>query len=209
MAQLHPKWKRYLLTLGYWAVLEALAWLGCVAFPVPWLDFLPAAVLAVGGLWMLFVRWDLPGDASRFLQRGISLLLLAAAGWMILPAPFETRLPWQDCTDLAMAQAKKDRRPALIYFTADGCLLCRRMDHRVFFRQDVAAAAQGFAALKADMTYPNAPLARAVADLFNITAYPTVVFLGADGQERSDLRLLGFEDAPAFIRRLRSLSGKL
>ena len=41
----------------------------------------------------------------------------------------------------------------------------------------------------------------------DITVYPTVVFLDANGQERADLRLLGYENAPAFIRRLSSLSG--
>jgi len=200
-------WTRFLLTLGYWALLEGLAWLCSWSFPSRWTDLLPAGVLAVGGAWLCFDRFDLPGEGSLFLKRGVSLLMLVAAGWMVLPAPVETRLPWQACTDLALAQAKKDRRPALIYFSADGCLLCRRMDHRVFFRQDVADAAKGCVALKADMTYPNAPLARAAADQFNITVYPTVVFLDANGQERADLRLLGYENAPAFIRRLSSLSG--
>jgi hypothetical protein len=31
---------------------------------------------------------------------------------------------------------------------------------------------------------------------------PTIIFLDASGKERTDLRLLGFEDANAFLKRL-------
>ena len=42
----------------------------------------------------------------------------------------------------------------------------------------------------------------ALAERFGILGVPTVIFLDASGQEQKDLRLVGFEDADAFLKRI-------
>ena len=53
-------------------------------------------------------------------------------------------------------------------------------------------------AIFAPLIAPDNPLAQK----FAILGVPTVIFLDAAGQERKDLRLVGFEEADAFLKRL-------
>ena len=55
---------------------------------------------------------------------------------------------------------------------------------------------------KADMTKAAAAETMALAEKFAILGVPTVIFLDASGQERKDLRLVGFEEPDAFLKRL-------
>ena len=55
---------------------------------------------------------------------------------------------------------------------------------------------------KADMTKAAAAETVALADKFGILGVPTVIFLDASGQERTDLRLVGFEGPDEFLKRL-------
>ena len=55
---------------------------------------------------------------------------------------------------------------------------------------------------KADMTKAAAADTVALADRFGILGVPTVIFLDASGQERKDLRLVGFEGPDEFLKRL-------
>jgi thiol:disulfide interchange protein DsbD len=41
-----------------------------------------------------------------------------------------------------------------------------------------------------------------LSDKYAILGVPTIIFLDAAGKERPDLRLVGFEDADAFLKRL-------
>lgn len=43
---------------------------------------------------------------------------------------------------------------------------------------------------------------------FQVRGLPTVVFIGADGKEREDLRLTGFEPPEAFLKRVQALKGE-
>ena len=65
-------------------------------------------------------------------------------------------------------------------------------------------AAQGFVALKADLTDAHSLLAQRLAEQYQIEPLPVVVFLGSDGQERVELRLVGYERADQFIKRVRA-----
>ena len=55
---------------------------------------------------------------------------------------------------------------------------------------------------KADMTKLGSPETVALAERFGILGVPTVIFLDASGQEQKELRLVGFEDADAFLKRI-------
>ncbi len=45
------------------------------------------------------------------------------------------------------------------------------------------------------------------AQRFQVRSLPTVVFIGADGRERKELRLEGFEPPDAFLKRIQALKG--
>jgi len=66
----------------------------------------------------------------------------------------------------------------------------------------VRAALGGRALLKADMTKIASPESIALSERYAILGVPTVIFLDANGNERQDLRLVGFENADRFLERL-------
>ena len=55
--------------------------------------------------------------------------------------------------------------------------------------------------LRADLTQLT-PTNIALAEKFSIEAFPTIVFIGSDGKERLNLRLVGYENARFFTERL-------
>jgi len=52
------------------------------------------------------------------------------------------------------------------------------------------------------MTRSASPEVVALSDKYAILGVPTIIFLDAQGRERQDLRLVGFEDADSFLKRL-------
>lgn len=196
-------WGEYLLRLGYWLALAVLGWICGETFPTKWTGWLAGMVLGLGGGWMLwFERRALPGEGSLVLQRGLGLLMLAGASWLLLPDQGAGRLAWQTCTAEALAEAKREHRPVLVFFAVEGSSICGRLEQKVFASPIVNEAAQGYVTLKVDLTYPNAPLAKEAADRFQVTNAPTVVFLDGEGREQVDRRMVGYERARLFVKRL-------
>ena len=91
----------------------------------------------------------------------------------------------------------------MIDFTSKNCAPCLDLERKVFSNGRVAAAAEAFLPLRVDLTEMTAANA-ALAEKFNIEAFPTVVFIGGDGQERVNLRLVGYENARFFTERVQS-----
>jgi len=56
--------------------------------------------------------------------------------------------------------------------------------------------------LKADITSQVEEPVRALQRKYDIMGAPTIVFFGADGSERRELRLTGFEKPAPFLERM-------
>ena len=90
----------------------------------------------------------------------------------------------------------------MVNFFAAWCLPCIELDKKTFSDPRVKAALEKRALFKADMTKTSSPETQALAQKYAILGVPTLIFLDASGAERPDLRLVGFEDADAFLKRL-------
>lgn len=157
--------------------------------------FLPA-VLAVGALALLFVH-----GALRLGVRAAVAAIFVAAGLFFAPigrAAVEGPA-WAAYDPARIAAAQ---RPAVVDFSASWCLPCIELDKKTFSDPRVREALERRGLYKADMTKAAAAETVALADKFAILGVPTVIFLDASGQERKDLRLVGFEDPDAFLKRL-------
>jgi thiol:disulfide interchange protein DsbD len=101
----------------------------------------------------------------------------------------------------AELQAALDRnRPAVLYFTADWCDICKSLKRKTLTDPEVEDALDGIAALKVD--FDNS---EGLADRFKVQGPPTMVFLDGQGQERTELRFSGFKSAAEFIELLDQL----
>ena len=167
-------------------------------------DYAVPGILVLGALQIgLLDRTALPAGGGQMLKRGIALLMAAFAVWIGTNPGLEEKIPWQSYSDEVLAAARKGGRPVMIDFTSRNCAPCLEMERKVFTNRRVANAARDFLALRADLTDGGAA-AQVLAGKFSIEAFPTIVFIDADGKEHSNLRLVGYENATFFAERVES-----
>ena len=157
-------------------------------------------ILVLGALQIgLLDRTPLPSGDGKLLKRGLALAMLAFAFWLGTDTP--EKISWVTYSEEILEAARKGGRPVMIDFTSRNCAPCLEMKRAVFTSRRVAESAKEFLAVRADLTDGSAA-AQALAEKFGIEAFPTIVFIGADGKERRNLRLVGFENATFFAERV-------
>jgi thioredoxin:protein disulfide reductase len=168
------------------------------------IGYVVPGILLLGALHIgLFERTPLPAGDGRMLKRGVALLLVTFGVWSAVKLEPETKIPWQPYSDELIEAARRGGRPVVIDFTSRNCAPCLEMERAVFSNRRVTEAAKAFLPLRADLTDVN-PTTVAIAEKFHIEVFPTIVFIGADGKERVNLRLEGFENARFFAERVES-----
>jgi thiol:disulfide interchange protein DsbD len=108
--------------------------------------------------------------------------------------------------DGALAAAKSAGRPVMLDFYADWCTSCIEMERYTFTSPGVRDALAGTVLLQADVT-ANDEADRALLARFGIFGPPTIVFFGADGEQRHAYRVVGFQDADRFAAHVRQALG--
>jgi thiol:disulfide interchange protein DsbD len=196
-------WQKFALKVAAWIVAAlAVHFLTTIFLGGP-PDYVVPGTLLFGALQIgLLDRTPLPAG-GQMLKRGVALLLIAFAFWTGTNPGLEEKISWQAYSDEALAAARKGGRPVMIDFTSRNCGPCQEMERKVFTNRRVASAAKDFLPLRADLTNGDAT-AQALAGKFSIEAFPTIVFIGADGKERLNLRLVGYENAAFFAERVES-----
>ncbi|TFG98165.1 MAG: thiol:disulfide interchange protein, partial [Calditrichales bacterium] len=87
-------------------------------------------------------------------------------------------------------------------FYADWCIPCKELDKFTFSDERVIAESKKFVTLKADLTKFQSEETNALRTKFEIKGVPTIIFLDKQGVELKSLRLVGFEEAEEFLKRL-------
>jgi thiol:disulfide interchange protein DsbD len=178
----------------------------------------PALILA----WLLWSQtrghsaatWGLRAAGVMAGLYGVVLTAGSALGGTdpLAPIPaFATRaheLPFRSIKSVAdldreIAQAKVQGRGVMVDFSADWCTSCREMERYTFTDAAVQAALNTTVLLRANVTQNDAD-DQALLKRFGIFGPPTIAFYGADGQERSQYRVVGYMKAQAFASRTRA-----
>jgi len=173
-----------------WVLLAMAAYFLRSVLPQPFGRWILPAVLVVGAIAILVTRLGLKWPVKA----GAAAVLVAIAIFFV---PRELQ-GWQPYAPAAVGAG----RPAVIDFAAEWCLPCLELEKKTFSDPRVREALARRTLLKADMTKIASPESIALSERYGILGVPTVIFLDANGKERQDLRLVGFENADRFLERL-------
>ncbi|WP_095148283.1 protein-disulfide reductase DsbD [Pseudomonas sp. Irchel s3a18] len=128
--------------------------------------------------------------------------VINAAGSPQAPSPGQ----WQTINtpaelDQALAEAKAANTPLLLDWYADWCISCKVIEHEVLNDPMVVERLNGYRLIRFDMTASNAEQ-RALLDRYRLFGPPALMFFGKDGNERTDVRVIGEITAREFAERV-------
>jgi thioredoxin:protein disulfide reductase len=152
----------------------------------------PAYVILAGVLlgFIFSGKGVMPGFKKFQVVFGIFLVVLGSMVYRIWPQPIE--LSFVNYQSELVAQAQKEGKPVFIDFTAAWCLPCKELEIKTFSDSRVREGLKNWILLKADMTQFSSGPVEELKKKFGIQGVPTLIFLSGDGQERKDLRTVGF-----------------
>ena len=140
----------------------------------------------------------------------IGIILLASAFWWDIPAKGTggneaSGIAWQPYSDTLLQQAKANNQPVIVDFGANWCIPCKELDKNSFSDPRVIAASKNYVMLRVDLTEMSSPISRDLIKRFVIKGVPTVVFIGANGEENSSLRIMQYEPPDDVLSRFNAI----
>lgn len=115
--------------------------------------------------------------------------------------PFQ-RIKTVDDLDREVAAAASQGKTALLDFYADWCVSCKEMEAYTFTDSDVQAALSNTLWLQADVT-ANDAADQLLLQRFGVFGPPTIIFFGADGNQRHGYEVVGYMKAEDFVEHVR------
>jgi thiol:disulfide interchange protein DsbD len=123
--------------------------------------------------------------------RPLAPLMSANSGAAATPSVVPTAIVEDQATlEQALARAADVRRPAVLYFTADWCTICKAVDRRVLADPATIAAFAAADLIKVDVTQ-NTEETRDLMKRYGVAGPPTMIFLTASSTEATGVRLIG------------------
>lgn len=166
-----------------------------------------AAYLLVCGLllgWVFSGVGVTPGFKRFQHIFGVLLILGGALVFKAWPKPVE--LPFKNYDAALLQEARKGKRPVFIDFTASWCLPCKQLEVDTFSDPRVHEAFKDWVLLKADLSQYSSGPVEELKKTYGIMGVPTLVFVGVDGKEKKDLRVIGFVQADELLKKISAAS---
>jgi len=169
---------------------------------------LTPAYVILAGILLGFVfsgKGVMPGFKKFQIVFGVLLIVLGSMVYRVWPQPVE--LSFVSYQSALVEQAQKEGKPVFIDFTAAWCLPCKELEIKTFSDARVRGNFKNWVLLKADMTQFSSGPVEELKKEFGIQGVPTLIFLGGDGQERKDLRTVGFITPEEMIQKIQQVAG--
>lgn len=113
---------------------------------------------------------------------------------------------WNLYSEEILQQAIAQKKPVIIDLYATWCAPCRELEEITFHAAPVVREAEsGFVMIKVDVTKGGNPLHLRLLQQYEVKGVPTLVFLGSDGREKRELRLVDYLPPDQFLGRMRQL----
>ncbi|MCH7822450.1 MAG: protein-disulfide reductase DsbD [Proteobacteria bacterium] len=109
------------------------------------------------------------------------------------------RIKTADDLDRELANAASQGKTAMLDFYADWCVSCKEMEAYTFTDAGVQAALSNSVLVQADVTANDAE-DQALLQRFGVFGPPTIIFFGADGQQRHGYEVVGYMKSNDFIK---------
>lgn len=106
--------------------------------------------------------------------------------------------------DALLLEAKKNRRRVLIDFYADWCVACLQLSNTTLKDPAVIHALKDFVLIKIDASSSSTHI-NGIQQRYNIVGLPTLIFLDDTGRQNPHSTVMGFLNAPAFLKRVYEL----
>ena len=104
-------------------------------------------------------------------------------------------------------EAIQKGKPTMVYFTADWCVSCRRLEKNTFGDQSLRDKIDQIQALKVDLT-DNSIEDQLLIKEYSIFGPPTILFFDSDGSEKDNRRKIGVVSAGILIEEIETLGNK-
>lgn len=182
----------------------ALFYLALAFFPAYSFHAIIVTVI-LGGIYLGFLESSGRGVKTfTRIKWGVGMASLILGGLMIMNLQ-KDGIVWEPYSDEAFAEAIENNQPVMMDFYADWCIPCLELERATFTDSQVIENTQEFRRFKVDMTNYDAESSKNLRDDFDVAGVPTIVFIGPDGEEIEDARVVGFLNASRFMERVNLL----
>ena len=144
---------------------------------------------------------------------GLAIRLIVAAAfaavavYQVGAAVRTDSVRWPAYTPAALERAADQGLPAVLDFTADWCPPCRELAQSLAY-PGVRGLTKRAVVLSVDLSDWDSPEEVDLRRRFGIRGVPTLVFIGPDGRERTELRLVGAAPPVVLEKKFRALLGE-
>lgn len=179
----------------------ALFYIALAFFPSYAMHTIPA-VLLTGGVYLAFAKGSGKGGNVfkyiKWLVGAASVII----GLLFVQNLTKPGIKWESYSPEKLEQAKESGTPVMMDFYADWCVPCLELERVTFTDSEVIDATSNFKKLKVDLTRYESERSTELREQFEVRGVPTIVFIGEDGNEIEDARVVGFLGPDSFLKKV-------